>query len=68
MPASQTAIRRSRTRTITKRQETAFAVVIALVGFLLTVLVLANFDNFRFAFAEWGDANGSETTVAHVAE
>ena len=42
--------------------------VIALVGFLLTVLVLANFDNFRFAFAEWGNDSGSETTVAHLAE
>jgi hypothetical protein len=60
MPASQTAIRRRRVRTITKRQETAFAVVIAVVGFLLTILVLANFDSFRFAFAEWGEDAGSE--------
>jgi hypothetical protein len=29
-------------------------VVIALVGFLLTVLVLANFDNFRFALPSGG--------------
>ena len=55
MSARQMTIRRSRARTITKREETAFAVVIALLGFLLTVLLLANFDDFRFAFAEWGD-------------
>jgi hypothetical protein len=55
MHARQITLRRTRDRTITKRQETAFAVVIALLGFLVTVLLLANFDDFRFAFAEWGD-------------
>jgi len=55
MSARQMTLRRARTRPITKRQETAFAVVIALLGFLVTVLLLANFDDFRFAFAEWGD-------------
>jgi hypothetical protein len=54
MSARQMTLRRTRDRTITKRQETAFAVVIALLGFLVTVLLLANFDDFRFAFAEWG--------------
>lgn len=54
MSTRQMTLRRTRTRTITKRQETAFAVVIALLGFLVTVLLLANFDDFRFAFAEWG--------------
>jgi hypothetical protein len=29
--------------------------VIALLGFLVTILLLANFDDFRFAFAEWGE-------------
>lgn len=58
MTARQMTIRRSRTRTISKRQETAFAVVIALLGFVVTVLLLANFDDFRFAFAEWGDDGG----------
>lgn len=55
MSARQMTLRRTRSRTITKRQETAFAVVIALLGFLVTALLLANFDDFRFAFAEWGD-------------
>jgi hypothetical protein len=55
MSARQMTFRRTRTRTITKRQETTFAVIIALLGFLVTVLLLANFDDFRFAFAEWGD-------------
>jgi len=67
MPVRQTVIRHSRTRTINKREETVFAVVIAVVGFLLTLLVLANFDSFRFAFAEWGDDNNSEE-VAHLGE
>jgi uncharacterized integral membrane protein len=67
MPASQTAIRRRRTRTMTKRQETAFAVIIALVGFLITVLVLANFDSFRFAFAEWGE-NAPSAPAAPVGD
>jgi hypothetical protein len=55
MSARPMTLRRTRARTITKAQETAFAVVIALLGFLVTVLLLANFDDFRFAFAEWGD-------------
>ena len=55
MPARQMTLRRARPRTITKRQETAFAVVIAVLGFLVTILLLANFDDFRFAFAEWGE-------------
>jgi len=55
MSARQMTLRRTRTRTISKRQETAFAIVIALLGFLVTALLLANFDDFRFAFAEWGD-------------
>jgi hypothetical protein len=64
MPASQTVIRRSRTRTISKREETAFAIIIAVVGFLLTVLVLANVDIFRVAFAEWGDDSGSQASAS----
>jgi len=55
MTARQATIRRSRPRTITRRQETLFALVIAVLGFLVTAMLLANFDDFRFAFAEWGD-------------
>lgn len=65
MPARQMTLRRTRTRTITKRQETAFAVVIAFLGFLVTALLLANFDDFRFAFAEWGqDDAGIEAPLS----
>jgi hypothetical protein len=64
MHASQNVIRRSRSRTtISKREETAFALVIAIVGFLLTVLVLANADSFRFAFAEWGEDGTSQVSA-----
>lgn len=54
MTARQMTMRRVRPRPITRKQETAFAIVIALLGFAVTVLLLANFDDFRFAFAEWG--------------
>jgi len=54
MPARQLTMRRSRPRTITRGEETAFAVVVALFGFLVTAMLVMNFDDFRFAFAEWG--------------
>lgn len=54
MTARQMTLRRSRPRTITRREETAFAIVLALLGFLATLLLVANVDDFRFAFAEWG--------------
>ncbi|MEW6272254.1 MAG: hypothetical protein AB1689_23475 [Thermodesulfobacteriota bacterium] len=55
MTARQATIRRTRPRTITRRQETLFALILALLGFLFTAMLLANFDAFRFAFAEWGE-------------
>lgn len=64
MSARQMTLRRSRPRTITKRQETAFAVVLALLGFLVTALLIANFDDFRFAFAEWGQDDAPAASVS----
>ena len=57
MTARQMTLRRSRPRTITRGEETAFAIVIALLGFLVTAMLVANFDDFRFAFAEWGQGD-----------
>lgn len=55
-------VRHRRPRTITRGQETAFAVVIAVIGFLLTVLIVTHLDDLRFAFAEWGDASATVVT------
>jgi hypothetical protein len=63
MPAPTTVLRR-RPRTINKREEVAFALVLAVVGFLLTVAVLANLDSFRVAFAEWGQDDAAQLTTA----
>ncbi len=57
MTARQMTMRRSRPRPITKREETAFAVVIALLGFLVTFLLVAHVEDLRFAFAEWGTSD-----------
>lgn len=64
MTARQMTLRRSRPRTITKGEETAFAIVIALLGFLVTALLVANFDDFRFAFAEWGQGDAPAGSVS----
>lgn len=63
MSARPMTLRRARSRSITKRQETAFAIVIAFLGFLVTVLLLANFDDFRFAFAEWGQDDAAVSSA-----
>jgi len=55
MTARQTTYRRQDPKTLTPAQETAFAVVLGLLGFLITAFLVLNFDDFRFAFAEWGD-------------
>ncbi|HEY8514048.1 MAG TPA: hypothetical protein VIS07_00875 [Candidatus Binatia bacterium] len=55
MIARHATIRRTRPRTITRRQETLFALVVALLGFLMTAMLVTNWDDFRFAFAEWGE-------------
>lgn len=64
MTARQMTFRRSRPRTITKAEETVFAIVIALLGFLVTALLVANFDDFRFAFAEWGQSDGPAASAS----
>lgn len=64
MTARQMTLRRSRPRTITRGEETAFAIVIALLGFLVTAMLVANFDDFRFAFAEWGQGDSPATSIA----
>lgn len=53
MTARQATIHRHRPRTITRRQETLFAIVLALLGLLATAFFVLHFDDFRFAFAEW---------------
>ena len=67
MTARQMTMRRSRPRTITRREETVFAIVVALLGFLVTFVLVAHFDDFRFAFAEWG-TNDSPAASASAPE
>jgi len=55
MTSSQTTLHRHRQKALSPRHETAFAVLLAVLGFLFTAFLVLHFDDFRFAFAEWGD-------------